>query len=405
MGLPLRYNVRNLFRRKLRSALTVLGVALVIATAVIMLAYRKGLLHSLRNNGDPENVMVLSRRATDRAFSSLKKGEFGRLRGDLDEAVVASFTPAPTPEDPDPLPVELAAPFVHHASTVRIQGAAGGRYGERKQAIIVGVDPEVAPHLIREFTIASGRPLVVEDEKVAVVGALTYARLGVKPEELAVGRVIEFNGVAWPIVGVFSAAGTSSDGEVWVPMDELMTVLDRPDYSYAVIKARDVNAAGSVLQMINRSDKYELRAVDEVAYYRGFAESFHTFAAIGGAMALIITLGGILVGMNTMYTAVAGRVREIGMLQVIGFSKQAVVWSFLLESLFIAVLGGLLGCGLGSLVNGMPMKVTMGVFLFRVDLGVVGVGRGLALVIGVVGALVPALRAVQLRMVEAMRYI
>ena len=121
-------------------------------------------------------------------------------------------------------------------------------------------------------------------------------------------------------------------------------------------------------------------------------------------MALVITLGGIMVGMNTMYTAITGRIREIGMLQVQGFSKRSILGSFLLESLLIALVGGALGCALGSLVNGMPMQVTMGVFVFRVDRLVIGLGMGLAVVIGVVGAFIPAVRAVRIRMVEAMRY-
>ncbi len=118
----------------------------------------------------------------------------------------------------------------------------------------------------------------------------------------------------------------------------------------------------------------------------------------------MITLGGVMVGMNTMYTAISGRIREIGMLQVQGFSKRAILTSFLLESVLIAVVGGVIGCALGSLVNGMPMKVTMGVFLFRVDQVVLAAGMGLAVLIGLVGAFIPAFRAVRIRMVEAMRY-
>ena len=92
------------------------------------------------------------------------------------------------------------------------------------------------------------------------------------------------------------------------------------------------------------------------------------------------------------------------MLQVIGFSKSSILATILLESLLIAVAGGVIGCALGRLVHGVPMKVTMGVFLFRVDGPVLAVGFALAIVIGVVGALVPATRAVRMRKVDAMRY-
>jgi len=410
MGMPFRYNYRNLFRRKLRTGLTVLGVGLVVATAVIMLAYSRGLMHSLRNNGDPENVMILSRRATDCAFSSLKKAEYDILSGLVVDQVafhppVDEKNPGPTSGgDEEALSVDLIAPYANHTFLIKIPGVEGGRYGERKLGLVKGVDPARAFYMNKHLKLLAGRKLTEEDEKVAMVGSLAWARLGVRKEDLAVDKTLEFNGVSWPIVGIFEAAGTSADGEIWVPVDELLTVLNRPDYSYVVAKAQNVAGMEAIRDMVSRTEQTALRAVSEVEYYRGFAETFRTFALIGGVMALVITIGGVMVGMNTMYTAVTGRVREIGMLQVLGFSRRAIVSSFVLESLLIALVGGVLGCGLGSLVNGVPMKITMGVFLFRVDAVVLGVAMILAVLIGVIGALVPALRAVRLRMVDAMRY-
>jgi ABC-type antimicrobial peptide transport system permease subunit len=411
MGMPFRYNYRNLFRRKLRTGLTVLGVGLVVATAVIMLAYSRGLIYSLRNNGDPENVMILARRATDCAFSSLKKGEYDILSG-LVVDHLAFFPPVDAAAggsagqgNDEELSVDLIAPYVNHTFLIKIPGVEGGRYGERKLGLVKGVDPARAFHMNRQLELLAGRWMTEEDEKVAMVGSLAWARLGIGKEDLAVDKTLEFNGVSWPIVGIFKAAGTSADGEIWVPVDELLTVLNRPDYSYVIAKAEDVAGMETIRDLVNRTEQTALRAVSEVDYYRGFAETFRTFALIGGVMALVITIGGVMVGMNTMYTAVSGRVREIGMLQVLGFSKGAIVSSFVLESLLIALVGGLIGCALGSLVNGIPMKITMGVFLFRVDAVVLGIAMGLAVLIGVIGALVPALRAVRLRMVDAMRYI
>lgn len=393
MGLPFRYNLRNVARRKLRTALTALGIGLVIAIAVIMLAYGRGLLYAVRNNGDADNVIVLSRRATDRTFSSLKKADLDRLAAVVSDRVV----------ELDGW-LDLVAGYVQHAALVRIEGVEGGRYGARKLGMIQGVDPVRAGLIHRRFEVLDGRPLEEGDERVCIVGALTHARLGVEPADVAVGKTLHFAGAEWSVVGRFDVEGTSAAGEIWVPRKQLMTVLDRPDLSYAVLKAKSAADVEPLLQQINRSDQIELRAVSEVAFYRGFAETFRTFALIGGIMALVITIGGIVVGMNTMYTAVTGRVREIGMLQVIGFSKRSILWSFMLESLLVAVAGGVIGCALGTLAHGVPMKVTMGVFLFRVDGIVLAIGFGLAIVIGVVGALVPALRAIRMRKVDAMRY-
>ena len=138
MSLPLRYNVRNLFRRKLRTALTVLGVGLVIAVAVIMMAYSRGLLYALRNNGDADNVMVLARRATDCTFSAMARADLDVLGGLVDDDV-AWHPPLDGVEKPGVVPVELVTPFVQHASLVKIKGVEGGRYGERKLGMIMGV--------------------------------------------------------------------------------------------------------------------------------------------------------------------------------------------------------------------------------------------------------------------------
>ena len=204
---------------------------------------------------------------------------------------------------------------------------------------------------------------------------------------------------------MLDGGGSDADGEIWVPVDALLTVLNRDVYSHIIAKGSDAAVAAKIVDEVNRSDQTELRAMSEPDYYRGYSETFETFALIGLAMALIISLGGLTVGMNTMYTAVTGRVREIGMLQVIGFSKASILASFLLESMLIALLGGVLGCALGSLINGMPMKITMGVFLLRVDMVVIGLGMGLAVLIGFFGALIPARRALKLGKVEAMRYV
>ncbi len=407
MGMPLRYNIRNLFRRKLRTFLTVLGIGLVITIAVVMMAYSRGLLYSLRNNGDPENAMVLSRRATDRGFSSVKQAQFDILSAELMDQVAFSEPGAVRgAKDPDADPMDsadLVTPYLSHSFLMQF-GDDGEEDAATRRGLVLGVDPERAFFMHRTFSVKEGRLLTVEDEQAVMVGSLAWARLGLQPDDLQLGAKLRFSGLEWKIVGIFDASGSGADGEIWVPLDELRTILNRSDLNFLVVRAHDEAGMLEIVDFVNESEQTELRAVSEQEYYRGYAESFRTFAMIGGIMALIITLGGVMVGMNTMYTAISGRTREIGMLQVQGFSKRSILGSFLLESLLIALVGGVLGCALGSIVNGMPMQVTMGVFVFRVDTLVLALGMGLAVAIGLVGAFIPAIRAMRIRMVEAMRY-
>lgn len=411
MGLPLRYSTRNLFRRKLRTSLTIAGIALVVAISVIMLSYARGLLFSMRHDGDPDNVMVMSRKASDPEFSSMKVAEFERLASEVIDDITW-FTPEITGDSlvlddflAGGAPVDLVAPYVSHASIVKIGGVEGGRYGDRMLGLIKGVDPTRAFQMNRSFEVTEGRALDENDEFGAMVGSLTWARLGVTKEDLAVGKVLKFNGAEWPIIGVFDTGGTGDEGEIWVPINELMTVLNRTSYNYAMLKIEDAEARARIIEEIGRSDQMGLRALTEAEYYRGYSEMFRNFAAIGVFMALVITLGGLMIGMNTMYTAIRGRVREIGMLQVVGFSKRAILSGLLGESLALALVGGALGCALGSAINGVPMKVTMGVFVMRVDAQVVGGGMVLAVLIGILGAYLPARGVLRLRMVEAMRQV
>jgi len=400
MGIPLRYNVRNLLRRKLRTGLTVLGIAMVIAAAVIMLASSQGLLHSLRSSGDPENELIISRKAMDREFSSMKRAEVHVL-----ETLLSDYSARWQPPGEDTAAMALVSASIHHTALVQIEGSSEDRYGERKLGVIQGVDPEIAPRMINAFRLVRGREMRPDEGRVALVGALAYARLGVAPEQLVEGCTLSFNGAQWTIVGVFAAPGTTAESEIWVPRDELAALLSRTDYSFVVVKLEDPRRTQEVVRLLNESERMEFKANTEAEFFKGAAETFNAFALVGMIMAAVITLGGLMAGMNTMFTAVHGRIREIGTLQVLGFSKRAILASILAESLAMALAGGLIGCALGFLVNGMPMRVVMGVFLFRVDAQVMLAALGLSLAIGLLGALVPAWRALKLPMVEAVRFL
>lgn len=442
MGIPLRYNYRNVFRRKLRTFLTVLGITLVVLVAIIMLAFSRGLLWSLRNNGDADNVLIMSRKAEDRIFSNMSKKDYGLMYGIIaDEVAVYDPTEGKTEEPEEAAeeeedeggfgeggfeeesnwedePILQIAPYVYHTTVVNVSGSKS-LTADGGQGMILGVEPTVQFYMNRLYKLTAGRELEPGDARACMIGAMVYARLGLRPEDLAVGKTITFSGTDWKIVGHFSVPGSSADSEIWVPIDELMTVTGRDSYSYAVAKVNGpdnslppkqwekaaIERANNLANKIGGSEQMELKAMSERDFYRGFAETFRHFAIIGVVMSIIIMAGGLTAGMNTMYTAVAGRVREIGMLQVLGFSKRSVVFSFVAESVLISLAGGVVGSLLGLLVNGIPMKVTMGVFKFRVDEVVLGAGIAMALFIGLVGALVPALRAVKLRMVDAMRFV
>jgi putative ABC transport system permease protein len=120
-------------------------------------------------------------------------------------------------------------------------------------------------------------------------------------------------------------------------------------------------------------------------------------------MTVILIAGGLMAGMNTMFTSILGRSREMGVLLVLGYKRRAVLLSFILESILLCLVGGAIGVGAGTSLSGLPMKISMGAFRFKVDAQIIVLGLALAVVIGLLGALLPVLRVSRLRIVDALR--
>lgn len=123
------------------------------------------------------------------------------------------------------------------------------------------------------------------------------------------------------------------------------------------------------------------------------------------AMAVMLVCGGVFTGMNTLFAAIMGRVREVGMLRTLGYTKATISFSFFLEALLISVAGGIVGSALALFLNGLPMRIPMGAFRFQVDFSLVAVGLGLACLIGLLGAAWPLYRATRIKIVDAIRHL
>lgn len=382
MRIPVKYNLRNLMRRKVRSALTAAGIALVVVVGVFMFAFSRGMLHMAKNSGSPANVIVMDRKGASCVFSSLKAKDYNYLR-----------TLPQIRKDADGEP--LIAPEVLHQSYVDV-GELKNRPG-----IVRGVTPAT-------FRVSGDLKIVKGSEPGAghriAVGKLTHAALGVPAEALDVGREIEFEGRKWRVAGHFDAGGTALDSQILAYMSDYLAALNRQSYSCALLRVRDESSVAFLVASLNARNDIQVKAVSETDYYKDFSEGFGRIIFLAITMSVIAGIGGLVGGMNTMYASVLGRIREIATLQVLGFSKADVILSFVIESLIIAVAGGLVGCLVGLSVNNLPTKLSMGAFSIRVDWVTLAGGMGVALIIGVLGALPPAFRATRLKITEGLRY-
>jgi putative ABC transport system permease protein len=251
--------------------------------------------------------------------------------------------------------------------------------------------------------IVEGRfPVSGGDELMA--GALLPARLGVPASRLAPGERVWIEGREWAIVGRFVAPGTIMESEAWVPLYGLKELTKRETDS-CVVATLDTAEFADVDAFSKQRLDLELVALTEAGYYGKLAVFFRPIRVVSWITAGLIAMGGLLGGLNTMYAAFASRVRELGMLQCLGFGRPAIVASLVQESLVATSGGALIACLVAVLAfDGTAVRFSMGVFGLQVSAGVILLGLGTGIALGLIGALPPAWRALRLPIPEALKW-
>lgn len=255
------------------------------------------------------------------------------------------------------------------------------------------------------FKIVRGR-----DVRPGVNEVITSQNMADRFENLAIGEKLEINKVQFEVVGYFEAAGSSAESEVWTDLRDLTAARRQPDALSSVnLRCRDEAAKTALLERIRTDEQFKLDAMDEPAYFERQMEMSIAIKFIGYAIGVFLTMGAMFAAANTMYAAVASRGREIGALRAIGFSRRSILLSFLFESVLLCLLGGVLGClatlPLNGLSTGTANWATFSeiTFAFRFGPTVLLQGVLMALTMGLLGGLFPAVRAVRLSIITALR--
>jgi putative ABC transport system permease protein len=383
--LPIDYAVRSLLRSKPRLMMSLFGSATVVLLVTAASAFVRGMEASLVQSGSSDNVILLGTGSEE----SVERSEIS--------AAVPSQVAAAVPGIRTRLGMPLVSPEVHMALMV----ATGRDAAPVGQAVFRGVTPTAfAVH--PQVRLIEGRVFNPGEDEL-IVGSLTHTRLGVPREALRVGASLWLDGREWRIVGRYAAPGTVMDAEVWCPLPALQILTRRDTLSCVVVTLDGATFADMETFALSRLD-LELSALTEETYYRQLVAFYRPIRLMVWVTALLIALGGILGGLNTMYSAFAARAREVGMLQSLGYSRWAVVVSFVQESLLVAMAGGLLGSVVALVfLDGLAVRVSMGAFGLAVDGTVVAVGIVSGIVLGAVGSLPPAVRALGLPVAEALK--
>ncbi len=384
--LPFEYAVRNLGRSRARLVASVLGSGLVVALMLAAGGFVRGLERSLGVSGSPANVILLG-------AGSEESIERSQIAGQVASIVTASV---------DGLRTRLSTPYVspevHMAAILKTDRDAT----RPLPAVLRGVTP--AAFLVHEpVRIVEGRAPAAGQYEM-MVGNLAATRLGVAPETLAVGRALWFDNRPWTIVGRFEAAGTVMAAEIWCPLTELQIATKRDTTVSCVVVTLDTAEFADVDAFAKQRLDLELVALRESDYYGKLLKFYLPIRVMVWVTAALIALGGFFGGLNTMYAAFATRVRELGALQTLGFSRAALVVSFVQESLLATAAGGLAAAALTlALLNGLAVRVSMGAFALVLDAPVLLIGLLAGVVLALVGVLPPAWRCLRLPIVEALR--
>lgn len=378
MAIPLSYNIRSLRERKSRTILTVLGIAAVIGIFVAMVSFSQSLASTFARAGLPDNVVVLQRSAFDQSLSALPKSSSDVIRY-VDHIRHKGDTP-------------LVSPEVSIEPWVTVPGKPGEIFMNAR-----GVTPEFFD-VMEQVKVTQGTRELAGNR--VLLGPAARHKLG----GAGIGDTMVFFGERWTVAGLFEAEGSSLELAMLVDIDDLMRAAHRNELSSFTLKAGSASEVEPLVKLLDADRRVLVTAMPEKDYYVSSGKTFAIVAQLGILVSLIVSLGAIFGGMNTMYTAVAGRTREIGTLRALGFSGASILISFLVEAVLIAGAGGVLGVALGWLVNGTRVNVMTASIRCTVTPSVAVTGITLSVMIGLLGGLPPALRAARLRVVEAIRH-
>lgn len=382
--IPLKYNLRSLRVRWATTLLTCLAIGVVVFASVLTFGMIEGIEHALGASGDPADIIIMRKGSTDEMSSTVSPTNAREL---------SNLPGIATGLDGEPL---SSREFVTIALKPR------RNKGGTANVIVRGLD-QVGRQLRPDFKIVEGRDL-----KPGVNELITSRSIAKRFENLGLGEKFDINNVDFTVVGYFEAGGSSAESEVWADLRDL-TSAQRFEGAVSVVNLRTKDEASrlEIMDRVRDDEQFKLKAISETDYFENQKSSSVAIKVVAYIIAGFLTVGAMFAAANTMYAAVSSRGREIGTLRAVGFPRRAVLTSFLLESLVLCTLGGLLGClatlPLNGLSGGTSIAFSEITFSFRFGPNVLLQGMSLAIAMGLIGGLFPAIRATRLQITDALR--
>ncbi len=414
---PLAYNLRNLMVRWWTTLLTAAAFAVVVGLFTFMLAFVNGMSKLTQGSGRPDNVIVLSDGATDEAFSTLNPTDVS----DVDR------NPRVARDGDRPL-CSKEGYIIANQELRQPDGSLRRRFLQ-----VRGIEDPVISAQVHGLDLLPGGswfseagvvelPATKEGKRPetaiqAVLGEGVARELGrdLGKPRLDVGDLFELGDRKWQVMGIMHSPGSTTFGsEIWAKRTYIADIFRKQTISCLVLRAPSAAGAQALIADLNENyKKANLKAQAETVYYEKLSGISTQFLVGAIFLAVVMAVGGIFGVMNTMFAAISQRTKDIGVLRIVGYSRRQVLVSFLLESLVLALIGGILGCAAGSLCHGWTATSIIGsgqggfgktvVLRLAVDANTLAAGLLLTVLMGVIGGLIPALSAMRLKPLESLR--
>jgi ABC-type lipoprotein release transport system permease subunit len=387
MKIPVTYNVRSVLQRPVSTALTALGVGLVVAVFIGTLALANGFRAALARTGSDGNVLVLRRGADSELSSGLPREAASIISASPHVATGGDGRPLLSPEVYVLIPLPRQGDTTALANVV-VRGVSDRAWDVRNNvAVIAGQRPQ------------SGRPEIC-------IGKRLVDRF----PNTGVGESLRIAGREWTVVCHFAARGSAFESEIWGENEQLMPVFRGEVFQSVTFRLHDPAAFAEAKRALEDDKRVTVDVHRESEFYVQQSQLLGRILRIlAGLITSIMAVGAVFGAVNTMYAAVASRGPEIAVLLTLGFHPRSVLASFLVESAIIAAAGGALGCLLALPINGIVTSTTNWAsfseiaFSFRVTPALLLAGLTFGVVMGVVGGFFPARRAAKLPVVQALR--
>ena len=379
--LPITYAIRNLFRDPGRLFQTVAGSALVVLLVIAAIALNHGMEEVLQTSGSSTNVILVGAGSEE----SVERSEVH-----LDaEAAAATAVPGLA----RPLGSTAASGEIVYMAPLKLAG------GQEQPSLLRGVTEKalLVHNRVRLLEGSFPRPGEV------MVGRLLHRRFGVPSHDLAPGKRLSFGRTAFTISGVFEASGTVLESEAWFDRNDLSTLTQRDTLSAIYLRLDDAEFDDVHVFTLQRND-LELSAIREDLYYEKLSVFYAPVRAMIWITTALVGAGALFGGLNTLYAAFAARIREMATLQCIGYTRRALLLSFVQESLLATLSGSLIAFTLALvLLDGRSIPFSLGTFTVALTPSIILTGLATGVALGTLGTLPPALRCLRPALPVALR--